>query len=105
MTDTKRRDNKGKVLHSGESQDATGRYCYRYQDPFGKRKAVYSWRLTVADSMPALPKYEILRREMKFFKPSKIKARGNMKKKDQKWKMSKKVLNRGTATSSISPWQ
>ena len=53
MRDTKRRDNKGRVLHSGESQDATGRYCYRYRDPFGKRKAVYSWRLTMADSMPA----------------------------------------------------
>lgn len=53
MRDTKRRDNKGRVLHNGESQDATGRYCYRYQDPLGKRKAVYSWRLTTADPTPA----------------------------------------------------
>ena len=49
----KRRDKKGRVLQNGESQDASGRYCYRYMDAKGKRKAVYSWRLTQADPIPA----------------------------------------------------
>jgi len=53
MNDAKRRDSKGRVLQNGESQDSTGRYCYRYQNAFGQRKAVYSWRLTAADPTPA----------------------------------------------------
>lgn len=53
MNDAKRRDKKGRVLHNGESQDATGRYCYRYQNALGQRRAVYSWRLTAADPTPA----------------------------------------------------
>jgi hypothetical protein len=35
-----RRDNKGRKLATGESQD---------KDSFGKRKSVYSWRLTESD--------------------------------------------------------
>lgn len=42
MSDLKRRDNKGRVLQSGESQDASGRYCFRYMDAMGKRKSIYS---------------------------------------------------------------
>ena len=53
MSYTKRRDNKGRVLQMGENQLDDGRYAYRYTDPFGKRKTVYSWRLTASDSMPA----------------------------------------------------
>lgn len=53
MSDTKRRDKKGRVLQNGESQDSTGRYCYRYQNALGQRKAVYSWRLTATDPRPA----------------------------------------------------
>ena len=53
MSDTKRRDKKGRVLQNGESQDSTGRYCYRYQNALGQRRAVYSWRLTAADPTPA----------------------------------------------------
>lgn len=49
----KRRDSKGRVLQMGETQDATGRYIYRYRDAAGQRKAVYSWRLTSADPIPA----------------------------------------------------
>ena len=48
----KRRDNKGRVLLMGESQDVTGRYRYKYIDALGKRKSIYSWRLTEADKMP-----------------------------------------------------
>ena len=60
MRDTKRRDNKGRVLHSGESQDVTGRYCYRYRDPFGKRKA----GIKVSHFMPILCLHF---RNMKFY--------------------------------------
>lgn len=48
----KRRDNKGRLLWNGESQEKDGRYVYKYTDAFGKRKTVRSWRLTKADAMP-----------------------------------------------------
>lgn len=44
-----RKDNKGRRLATGESQDKDGRYRYKYNDSFGKRKSVYSWRLTESD--------------------------------------------------------
>ena len=47
-----RRDNKGRKLATGESQDKDGRYRYKYNDSFGKRKSVYSWRLTESDPYP-----------------------------------------------------
>ena len=47
-----RRDKKGRRLLTGESQREDGKYEYKYQDAFGKRKTVYSWRLTEADSVP-----------------------------------------------------
>ena len=37
----KRKDNKGKVLKTGESQRKDGRYCFRYKDLDGKRKYIY----------------------------------------------------------------
>ena len=49
----KRRDNKNRFLRTGESQEADGRYKFRYIDANGKRKSVYSWRLVVTDSIPA----------------------------------------------------
>ena len=48
----KRKDNKGRVLNDSEIQRSDGRYCYRYTDAFGKRKSVYSWRLTPSDKTP-----------------------------------------------------
>ena len=42
MSNTKRRDNKGRVLQMGENQLDDGRYAYRYTTPFGQRKTVYS---------------------------------------------------------------
>ena len=48
----KRRDNKNRFLRTGESQEADGRYKFRYIDANGKRKSVYSWRLVVTDSIP-----------------------------------------------------
>ncbi|MBQ9928729.1 MAG: site-specific integrase [Lachnospiraceae bacterium] len=53
MSNTKRRDNKGRVLRMGENQLDDGRYAYRYTTPFGQRKTVYSWRLTASDPIPA----------------------------------------------------
>jgi len=53
MSNTKRRDNKGRVLQTGEWQQDDGRYVYRYTTPFGQRKSVYSWRLTASDQAPA----------------------------------------------------
>lgn len=51
---TKRRDNKGRVLLNGEIQEESGRYRYRYIDILGKRREIYSWRLTEADPIPTV---------------------------------------------------
>ena len=53
MSNAKRRDNNGRVLQMGENQLDDGRYVYRYTNPYGQRKTVYSWRLTASDPMPA----------------------------------------------------
>lgn len=63
MKDIKRRDNKGRILQTGESQDPSGRYVYKYFDAFGKRKTVYSWRLTQSDVAPAGKKNDLPLRE------------------------------------------
>ncbi len=39
----KRRDNKGRILHTGESQRTDGKYLYKYVD---------AWRLTPTDPTP-----------------------------------------------------
>lgn len=44
MADTKRRDNKGRVLRTGESQRKDGRYMYRWTVG-GKEKTVYALNL------------------------------------------------------------
>ena len=49
MADEKRRDTKGRLLYNGESQAKDGRYVFKYTDIFGKRRALYSWRLTKKD--------------------------------------------------------
>ena len=49
----KRRDNRGRILHVGESQRPDGRYSYKYKDLNGAFKFVYSWRLDSHDRMPA----------------------------------------------------
>jgi len=48
----KRRDKRGRILHSGECQLPDGRYRYKYTDSFGKHKYVYSLRLDHNDPMP-----------------------------------------------------
>ena len=49
----KRRDNRNRILHVGESQRPDGRYAYKYKDLNGDYKFVYSWRLDKNDRMPA----------------------------------------------------
>ena len=58
-----RRDHKGRKLLMGESQRKDGKYEYKYQDARGKRKTVYSWRLTPSDRMPAGKRNDISLRE------------------------------------------
>ena len=36
----KRRDSKGRILHTGESQRTDGKYLYKYVDAFGNTKYV-----------------------------------------------------------------
>lgn len=58
-----RKDSKGRRLATGESQDKDGRYRYKYNDAFGKRKSVYSWRLTESDPYPKGKRNDISLRE------------------------------------------
>ena len=58
-----RKDSKGRRLATGESQDKDGRYRYKYNDSFGKRKSVYSWRLTESDPYPKGKRKDISLRE------------------------------------------
>ena len=47
----KRRDNKGRILRSGEVQRPDGKYMFRYTDSAGNRKTVYSWKLVDTDKL------------------------------------------------------
>ena len=58
-----RRDHKGRRLLMGESQRKDGKYEYKYQDARGKRKTVYSWRLTPSDRVPTGKRNDISLRE------------------------------------------
>lgn len=58
-----RKDSKDRRLATGESQDKDGRYRYKYNDVFGKRKSVYSWRLTESDPYPKGKRKDISLRE------------------------------------------
>lgn len=49
----KRRDNRNRILRSGESQRSDGRYMFKYTDNYGQIKYVYSWRLDRNDRTPA----------------------------------------------------
>lgn len=47
----KRKDNKGRTLRNGETQQADGRYKFRYTDENGDRRTVYSWKLVETDKL------------------------------------------------------
>lgn len=59
----KRKDSRGIVLNQGESQNASGRYRYRYVDNDGMPHDVYSWRLRQNDPFPEGKKPDISLRE------------------------------------------
>lgn len=59
----KRRDNKNRILRSGESQRQDGRYAYKYTDSFGKPQFVYAWKLVPTDKTPAGKREDISLRE------------------------------------------
>lgn len=48
----KRRDNKNRILRTGESQRSDGKYMYRYVDDNGKTQCLYSWKLVRTDTVP-----------------------------------------------------
>lgn len=48
----KRRDNKNRILRTGESQRSDGKYMYRYVDANGKTQCLYSWKLVKTDILP-----------------------------------------------------
>jgi hypothetical protein len=49
----KRRDIKGRILRTGESQRKDGRYLYKSIDKQGKPQYLYSWKLVATDRVPA----------------------------------------------------
>ena len=49
----KRRDNKGRILRTGESQRTDGRYLYKYVDDTGTPQCVYAWKRVPTDKTPA----------------------------------------------------
>lgn len=59
----KRRDNRNRILHNGESQRQDGRYAYKYKDINGETKFVYSWRLDKNDRAPAGKPWDLSLRE------------------------------------------
>lgn len=59
-----RRDNKGRILHTGESQRKDGKYLFKYVDAFRKTRSKYSWRLTPSDVTPKGKRDKLSLREM-----------------------------------------
>ena len=59
----KRRDSKGRILRTGESQRKDGRYAYKYTDSTGKPPFVYAWKLVATDKTPAGKRDDISLRE------------------------------------------
>lgn len=59
----KRRDNKGRILRTGESQRKDGRYVYKYIDSFGKPQFIYAWKLVPTDKTPKGKREDLSLRE------------------------------------------
>ncbi len=59
----KRKDNKNRILLTGESQRSDGRYAFKYTDNLGKVQFVYSWKLVATDKVPAGKKDDLSLRE------------------------------------------
>lgn len=48
----KRRDNRGRILRTGERQRSDGQYLYTYKGIDGKNHYLYSWKLEPTDKLP-----------------------------------------------------
>lgn len=59
----KRKDSKGRILKTGESQRSDGRYAYKYTDTLGRTQFVYSWKLVPTDPVPNGKRRDISLRE------------------------------------------
>ena len=59
----KRRDNRNRILQTGESQRKDGRYAYKYVDNSGKQKFVYAWKLVPTDKTPTGKRDDLSLRE------------------------------------------
>ena len=59
----KRRDNKNRILQTGEGQRKDGRYFYKYVDNCGKPQFIYSWKLTPNDCVPKGKRDDVSLRE------------------------------------------
>ena len=59
----KRRDNKNRILHNGESQRSDGRYRFKYIDLNGEERNIYSWRLDHNDPTPKGKRRDLSLRE------------------------------------------
>lgn len=59
----KRRDNRKRILHNGETQRTDGRYRFTYQDLNGNTKDIYSWRLDKNDPYPKGKRKDLSLRE------------------------------------------
>ena len=68
----KRRDNRNRILRSGESQRKDGRYAYKYTDTFGKVQFVYAWKLVPTDKTPAGKRDDISSSTSLMISPEKI---------------------------------
>lgn len=60
---TRRKDKKGRVLNTGESQRSDGKYTYQYMNSRGERKSVYSWKLVPSDVTPTGKRKDLSLRE------------------------------------------
>lgn len=59
----KRRDNKKRLLRTGESQRKDGRYVYKYLDKAGNPQCVYAWKLDKNDRTPQGKREDLSLRE------------------------------------------
>ena len=58
-----RRDNRRRILRTGESQNKEGRYVYKYINSLGEQKFIYSWKLVPTDRVPKGKRDDISLRE------------------------------------------
>lgn len=60
----KRKDNKNRILRTGEGQRSDGRYYFKYKDAKGDTRFAYSWKLEPYDIPPAGKTSKLSLREM-----------------------------------------